>query len=51
MKAFLSAIVVATVVAIGAAYLLDGEYQQTSYEVFTTSGARLSEPGTNLVTY
>ncbi|MEO1199561.1 MAG: hypothetical protein AAFX39_10070 [Pseudomonadota bacterium] len=51
MKAFLASVVVALVIAVGAAYLLDGEFQQNSYTAFTTEGARISGPGDNLVTY
>ena len=40
MKAFLSAVVVAVVVAIGAAVVLD-RVQEPSTVAFTTSGARL----------
>lgn len=51
MKAFLSAIIVATAVAVAAAYMLDGGYQQSAYEVFTSSGSRVGDPGNNLVTF
>lgn len=51
MKAFLLSVVVALVVAFGAAFLLDGQFQTNSYAAFTTEGARISGPGDNLVTY
>ena len=51
MKAFLSAVVVAIVVAVGAAYVLDGSFQRASSEANTSQGARVSEPGENLVVY
>lgn len=41
MKAILSGIVVAIVVAVGAAYVLDTEFQRTAAVAFTTSGARI----------
>ena len=51
MKAFLSAVVVAIVVAVGAAYVLDGSFQRASFEANTSDGARPGEPGDNLVNY
>lgn len=41
MKAIITGIVVAVVVAVGAAYVLDTRVQQTAEVAFTTSGARL----------
>lgn len=49
MKAFLAAIVFAVVVAFGAATFLDTEFQQPSYSAFTTEGARVDNPGNNLI--
>ncbi|MCC5983140.1 MAG: hypothetical protein JJU42_02140 [Rhodobacteraceae bacterium] len=49
MKVFLAAVVFAVALAIGAAFVLDGSYQQPSYAAFTTEGARVSDPGTNLI--
>jgi hypothetical protein len=51
MKAFLSAVVVAVVIAVGAAFVLDGNYQQSAYSAFATDGVRLGEPDRNLMTY
>ena len=51
MKAFLAAAVVAVVLGYGAYYVLDQNYQQPSHAVFTTEGARVSDPGTNLIRY
>lgn len=51
MKAFLSAVVVALVVAIGAHFVMDRTYQQSAYSAFTTDGVRLGEPTRNLMTY
>lgn len=41
MKAIITGIVIAVVVAVGAAYVLDTRVQQTAEVAFTTSGARL----------
>ena len=51
MKAFLSAVVVAIVVAVGAAYVLDGSFQRASSDANTRDGVRLGDPGDNLVNY
>jgi hypothetical protein len=51
MKAFLSAVVVAIVVSVGAAYVLDGNFQRASFEANTSDGVRLGDPGDNLVNY
>lgn len=48
MKVFLAALVFAAVVAVGTAIFLSG-IQQPSYSAFSTSGARVGDPGTNLV--
>ena len=48
MKAFISAVVVAVIVAFVASFVLSG-VQMTSDTAFTTSGARVGNPGTNLV--
>jgi hypothetical protein len=49
MKAFLSAVVVALVVAVGAAYVLDGSFQRASFEANTSRRreARRSGPTTS----
>ena len=49
MKAFLAAAVFAIALAVGAAFVLDSGYQQPSHSAFTTEGARLSDPGSNLI--
>ncbi|WP_272876000.1 hypothetical protein [Neoroseomonas soli] len=41
MKAIITGIVIAVIVAVGAAYVLDTKVQQTAEVAFTTSGARL----------
>ncbi len=41
MKAIVSGIVVAVIVAVGAAYVLDTKVQETVQVAFATSGVRL----------
>lgn len=41
MKAIISSIAIAVIVALGAAYVLDTKVQRTAESAFTTSGARL----------
>ena len=48
MKIILASLVAAVVIAVGAAYVLNAE-QRPAYEAFTTSGARVGDPGHNLV--
>jgi predicted phage tail protein len=48
MKSFLAALVFATVVAVGTAMFLAGIQQPVS-SAFTTSGARVGDPGKNLM--
>jgi hypothetical protein len=48
MKAFLLAVVVAVALGAGAALVLSRS-QETAYEAFATSGARVGDPGHNLV--
>jgi hypothetical protein len=49
VKAFITSIVVALGMAVGAAWLLDATWQQPASDAFTTSGARVGDPGSNLV--
>jgi len=51
MKAFAAAVVFAAIVAFGANFVLNGSYQTPSHSAFATEGARVDNPGTNLVTY
>ncbi|HHX91428.1 MAG TPA: hypothetical protein GX700_17005 [Paracoccus sp.] len=51
MKAFLAAVVIAVVIGYGAYYVLDQTYQQPSHAAFTTEGARVGDPGSNLIRY
>jgi hypothetical protein len=48
MKAFISAVIVAVIVAVGAAFVLDSQ-QKTADKAFATSGARVGNPGHNLI--
>ncbi|WP_255467538.1 hypothetical protein [Roseomonas sp. HF4] len=41
MKAIVSGIVIAVIIAAGAAYVLDTKVQRTAETAFTTTGARL----------
>jgi hypothetical protein len=41
MKTILMGVVIAVVIAVGAAYVLDTEFQRTAAVAFTTSGARI----------
>jgi hypothetical protein len=47
MKAFLAAVIVAVVVAAGAAFVLDTQ-QKTAAQAFVTDGVRVGDPGHNL---
>jgi hypothetical protein len=48
MKPFIAAVIAAIAIGFGASVVLSGS-QQLAYQKFSTSGVRLSEPGTNLV--
>ncbi len=49
MKAFAAAIIFSGLVAFIAASVLEGTYQQPSYSAFSTEGARVDNPGHNLI--
>lgn len=51
MKAFLAAVVIAVALAFGASLVLDDVYQTPSHSAFTTEGARVDNPGQNLIVY
>lgn len=51
MKAFVTSLAVCVVVAIGAAFILNGNFQSDSHTAFTTEGARVDKPGDNLINY
>ena len=48
MKVFVAAVVFAAIVAAGMSIVLNS-VQRPSYEAFSTSGARVGDPGHNLV--
>ncbi len=48
MNAFLSAVAVAVILAVGASFVLNTQ-QQTAANAFSTSGARVGDPGHNLI--
>jgi hypothetical protein len=48
MKIFLAALVFAAIAAVGVSILLN-DIQQSSSVAFTTSGARVGDPGNNLI--
>lgn len=48
MKVFLGALVFATIAAVGVSLVLNN-IQRSSSVAFTTSGARVSDPGKNLM--
>lgn len=49
MRAFLVSIVVVVIIAIGMAYALNGIWQETAAQAYATGGARVGDPGHNLV--
>ncbi len=49
MKAFLAAVAFAILIAFGAANFLDSGFQQPAHAAFTTEGARVDNPGSNLI--
>ncbi|MFN3936785.1 MAG: hypothetical protein ACK4KW_04320 [Gemmobacter sp.] len=51
MKAFLVAVVLVVALSVGAFYVLDTTFQQPTYSVNTTEGARIGDPGSNLVNF
>lgn len=50
MKAFATAVIFAGIIAFGASSILMGNFQTPSYAAFSTEGARVGNPGTNLLT-
>lgn len=51
MKAFLAALAVGVVVAVTTAFVLNGSFQTEAHSAFTTEGARVGDPGDNLINY
>lgn len=48
MKVFVAALLFAAVAAVGVSVILDA-FQEPSSVAFTTTGARVGDPGTNLI--
>lgn len=51
MKAFLASVIFAAILAAGAAFVLNGNFQTPSSSAFATEGARVGDPGANLINY
>lgn len=51
MKAFVISLAICVVIAIGAAFVLNGTFQSDAHTAFTTEGARVDKPGDNLINY
>jgi hypothetical protein len=51
MKAFLGAVVASILLAVAAAYVLNDMFQMSAPEAYTTTGARVDQPGSNLVEF
>lgn len=49
MRPFLASVAVVVVLAVAMAYVFNGAIQKSAAEVYSTSGARVSDPGHNLV--
>ncbi|MFN3279689.1 hypothetical protein [Paracoccus hibiscisoli] len=49
MKPFLAALAFAALIAVAANYVLIGTFQQPAATAFSTEGARVGDPGTNLI--
>ncbi|MBX9757585.1 MAG: hypothetical protein K2Y29_02325 [Beijerinckiaceae bacterium] len=48
MKAFIASVAFALVVAVGASFVLE-QQQQSAASAFSTTGARVGDPGHNLI--
>ena len=51
MKAFLASVIFAVVLAAGAAFVLNDNFQTSVSSAFATEGARVDQHGTNLISY
>lgn len=51
MKAFLASVIFAAILAIGAAMVLNENFQTSTSAAFVTEGARVGDPGSNLISY
>lgn len=49
MKTFLISVVAVGLFAYVASFVLNSTYQRPSYEAYTTTGARVGDPGENLI--
>ena len=49
MKAFAAAVIFAVILAFGAWTVLNGSFQTPSHTAFSTEGARVDKPGSNLI--
>lgn len=49
MKPFIAALAFAVLIAVVANFVLIGNFQQPASTAFATEGARVGDPGTNLV--
>jgi hypothetical protein len=49
MRAFLAAVLVSVVLAGASAYILNDMNNEKAYQTFSTAGARVGDPGNNLV--
>lgn len=51
MKAFVLSLAIGIIVAAGASYVLNSNFQTDAHTAFTTEGARVDRPGDNLINY
>ena len=51
MKVFLASVIFAAIFAVGSAMVLKNNFQVPSYSAFSTEGARVGNPGTNLISF
>jgi hypothetical protein len=49
MRAFIAAVIVSVVLAGAGAYILNDMNSEKAYQTFSTAGARVGDPGNNLV--
>lgn len=50
MKAFLASVIFAVILAVGASMVLNDGFQTPASSAFATEGARVGDPGSNLLT-
>lgn len=51
MRAFVASLAIGIVIAIGAGYVLNNNFQSDAHNAFSTEGARVDKPGDNLINY